>query len=67
VMTLKVRHRLEKRFGQALPATLLWQKPTVAAIAEHLAEALSGSGDVEDAPEPDVAAPRGADVPVVVG
>ena len=41
VMTLAVRRRLERRFGHTLPATLLWQQPTVAGIADHLAELLS--------------------------
>lgn len=36
VMTVMVRRRLEKRFGCRLPATLLWQQPTIAAIADHL-------------------------------
>jgi 6-methylsalicylic acid synthase len=38
VLTMVVRRRLERRFGLRLPATLLWQQPTVAAIARHLAE-----------------------------
>ncbi|MGW3165542.1 type I polyketide synthase [Streptomyces sp. NPDC001142] len=42
VMTIVVRRRLEKRFGHKLPATLLWHQPTVAAIAGHVAELLSG-------------------------
>jgi 6-methylsalicylic acid synthase len=42
VMTIVIRRRLEKRFGHRLPATLLWHQPTVAAIADHLAELLSG-------------------------
>ena len=48
VLTIMVRRRLEKRFGHKLPATLLWQKPTVQAIAGHLAELLTGP---EEAPE----------------
>ncbi|MGW0808256.1 type I polyketide synthase [Nonomuraea sp. NPDC002799] len=36
VMTVMVRRRLEKRFGCRLPATLLWQQPTIAAIGNHL-------------------------------
>ncbi len=47
VMTMMVRRRLEKRFGQSLPATLLWQRPTVAAIAEHLAELLAPDADTD--------------------
>ncbi|MFI0481368.1 type I polyketide synthase [Actinomadura sp. 9N215] len=41
VMTLLVRRRLERRFGRPLPAALLWHRPTVAAIAEHLAALLN--------------------------
>ncbi|MEU4535912.1 beta-ketoacyl synthase N-terminal-like domain-containing protein [Streptosporangium sp. NPDC023825] len=49
VMTVMVRRRLEKRFGRRLPATLLWQQPTISAIADHLAGLLA-------APRPDAAA-----------
>lgn len=41
VMTVMVRRRLEKRFGCRLPATLLWQQPTISAIAEHLVTLLA--------------------------
>ncbi|MFB9677730.1 type I polyketide synthase [Streptosporangium vulgare] len=44
VMTVMVRRRLEKRFGRRLPATLLWQQPTISAIADHLAELLTNPG-----------------------
>ncbi|MEO3860621.1 beta-ketoacyl synthase N-terminal-like domain-containing protein [Acrocarpospora sp. B8E8] len=40
VMTVMVRRRLEKRFGCRLPATLLWQQPTISAIAGHLVDLL---------------------------
>ncbi|MEU4805543.1 beta-ketoacyl synthase N-terminal-like domain-containing protein [Actinosynnema sp. NPDC023587] len=40
VMGVMVRKRLEKRFGYDLPAVLLWQRPTVTAIADHLVELL---------------------------
>jgi 6-methylsalicylic acid synthase len=43
VMTIMVRRRLEKRFGQALPSALLWRQPTVAAIADHIVERLSAT------------------------
>ena len=46
VMTVIIRRGLERQFGHKLPATLLWQQPTVTAIAEHLA------GLVSDAPVP---------------
>ncbi|RCG25471.1 acyltransferase domain-containing protein [Streptomyces diacarni] len=45
VMTIVVRRRLERRFGHALPATLLWHQPTVAAIADHVAELLAAGAD----------------------
>ncbi|GAA3945060.1 type I polyketide synthase [Actinoplanes auranticolor] len=45
VMTVVIRRRLEKRFGHRLPATLLWQRPTVSAIVDHLAEQLVGPTD----------------------
>ncbi len=41
VLTVVIRRRLEKRFGCTLPTTLLWRQPTIAAIADHLAEVLS--------------------------
>lgn len=41
VMTVMVRRRLEKRFGRRLPATLLWQQPTISAIADHLVDLLA--------------------------
>ena len=49
VMTIMVRRRLEKRFGRRLPATLLWQQPTISAIADRLVELLT-------TPRPDAAA-----------
>ncbi|GAA1510391.1 hypothetical protein GCM10009677_49210 [Sphaerisporangium rubeum] len=41
VMTVMVRRRLEKRFGCRLPATLLWQQPTISAIAGHVVDLLT--------------------------
>jgi 6-methylsalicylic acid synthase len=41
ILTVMVRRRLEKRFGCRLPSTLLWQTPTVSAIAEYMAELLN--------------------------
>nr|QEO74417.1 short-chain dehydrogenase/reductase SDR [uncultured bacterium] len=41
VLTMVVRRRLEKRFGQKLPTTLLWHQPSVSAITDHLVTALS--------------------------
>jgi 6-methylsalicylic acid synthase len=36
VMTLGIRRRLERRLRQGLPATLLWNHPSVAAVVEYL-------------------------------
>lgn len=41
VMTVAIRRALEKRFRVPLPATLLWDRPAVTAIADYLAERLS--------------------------
>lgn len=51
VMTLVIRRRLEKRFGQSLPSTLLWHQPTVTAIAEHLAGLLADAVPASTEPE----------------
>ncbi|RKT55147.1 type I polyketide synthase [Saccharothrix australiensis] len=45
VMTLSIRRRLEKRFRLSLPATLLWNHPTVTAITDYLAERLAPAGE----------------------
>ncbi|MBB6553838.1 type I polyketide synthase [Nonomuraea rubra] len=49
VMTVMVRRRLEKRFGCRLPATLLWQQPTISAIADHLVGLLTTRKPRQDA------------------
>jgi acyl transferase domain-containing protein len=41
VMTVSIRRKLEKRFGNKLPATIFWQQPTVDAISTHLVELLA--------------------------
>ncbi|WP_434739765.1 type I polyketide synthase [Micromonospora sp. SH-82] len=41
VMTVALRVRLLRRYGLDLPPTILWAKPTVAALAGHVYEALS--------------------------
>ncbi|MFC5183705.1 type I polyketide synthase [Actinomadura harenae] len=38
IMTTAIRHSLEKRFRTDLPATLLWNHPTVSDLAGHLAD-----------------------------
>ena len=40
VMTQMIRARLERRFRVSLPATLLWNRPTVQAISDFVAELL---------------------------
>jgi 6-methylsalicylic acid synthase len=49
VMTVIIRRGLERRFGHKLPATLLWQRPTVTAIAEHLVQLVSAPAAPGDA------------------
>jgi 6-methylsalicylic acid synthase len=49
VMTVAIRRRLDRRFRLQLPATLLWNHPTITAIANYLTERLAP------------AAPAGAD------
>jgi 6-methylsalicylic acid synthase len=41
VMTQIIRARLERRFRVSLPATLLWNRPTVQAISDFVAELLT--------------------------
>jgi 6-methylsalicylic acid synthase len=42
VMTQVIRGRLERQFRVSLPATLLWNKPTVQAVSDFLVELLAG-------------------------
>jgi 6-methylsalicylic acid synthase len=43
VMTVRLRRSLERTYGVPVPATLLWDRPTVKAIAEWLFERIEGS------------------------
>jgi myxalamid-type polyketide synthase MxaE and MxaD len=54
--SLAVRNRLEACTGLRLSATVLWNYPTPAAIAEHLAERLGVAEAPAPAPVPDEAA-----------
>ncbi|GAB2958021.1 type I polyketide synthase [Nonomuraea fastidiosa] len=63
VMTVMVRRRLERRFGCRLPATLLWQQPTIAAIAAHLAGLLTSRREKPKAEAP----PAEDSAPVIAG
>jgi acyl transferase domain-containing protein/acyl carrier protein len=49
VMTLGVRRRLERLLPVRLPASLLWNHPTIEALSDHLAHELSADSGV---PEP---------------
>jgi 6-methylsalicylic acid synthase len=40
VMTVAIRVRLQSRYGLELPPNILWNRPSVAALAEHLIENL---------------------------
>jgi 6-methylsalicylic acid synthase len=40
IMTVRLRHQLEKQTGLSLPPTLLWEHPTAAAVTARLAEML---------------------------
>jgi 6-methylsalicylic acid synthase len=42
VMTVRIRHGLQRRFGLPLPATLFWDRPTIDAVASLLAEVIAG-------------------------
>jgi myxalamid-type polyketide synthase MxaE and MxaD len=55
LMTLDLRNRLESSLGLTLSATLVWNYPTIAALADHLADRLGVA--FESAAEP-LAAPE---------
>ncbi|WBO65004.1 type I polyketide synthase [Streptomyces camelliae] len=58
VMTVVIRRRLEKIFRLSLPSTLLWDRPTVAAIGEFLFELLQAAGTEEtQGQEPELVEP----------
>jgi 6-methylsalicylic acid synthase len=43
VMTVRIRRGLERRFALPLPATLFWDRPTIDAVAQLLAESVNGA------------------------
>ncbi|MFF8940335.1 beta-ketoacyl synthase N-terminal-like domain-containing protein [Streptomyces paradoxus] len=45
VMTVALRVRLQRRYGLELPPTILWAKPTVAALSEHVYDSLRPQDD----------------------
>lgn len=48
VMTVALRVRLQRRYGLDLPPTILWAKPTVAALSEHVLESLRPQNEAGD-------------------
>ncbi|GGL61392.1 phthiocerol synthesis polyketide synthase type I PpsA [Streptomyces fumigatiscleroticus] len=50
LLTVRLRRDLEQRLAVALPATLLWNRPTVAGIAEHLARLTPAHDTAQSAP-----------------
>jgi myxalamid-type polyketide synthase MxaE and MxaD len=54
ILGLELRHRLERDLALRLSATLIWNYPTVAAMAAHL------GGRLDPAPSPEVASERPA-------
>lgn len=63
ILGLELRHLLERDLGLRLSATLVWNYPSVAALAAHLDSRLnpSASVDVSPAPAAPVAAPGALD------
>lgn len=53
VMTVALRVRLRERYGIDLPPTILWAKPTVEALAEHILETLVPAADDASPTVPD--------------
>lgn len=52
VMTVALRVRMQRRYGLDLPPNILWSRPTVAALVDHLVEHLApadASGEAEAA------------------
>ncbi|RSM77822.1 type I polyketide synthase [Kibdelosporangium aridum] len=45
MMTLVVRQRLQKQLRVSLPSTLLWNRPTVAAVGEYLTELVTAQSE----------------------
>ena len=51
VMAMSIRRDAEKLAGVELSATMLWNHPTIAALATHLADKIAPPTDVEDSLE----------------
>ncbi|MBM2620134.1 acyltransferase domain-containing protein [Actinoplanes sp. LDG1-06] len=52
LMTTRIRLRLEQEVGVTLPATLLWDRPTVARIAAYAADLLDEATRTAEAADP---------------
>ncbi|WP_406674798.1 SDR family NAD(P)-dependent oxidoreductase [Nonomuraea sp. N2-4H] len=63
---VELRNRLGRRVGMALPATLVFDHPTVTALAGFLADRFGGKPEPAQAPAA-AAAPAGTDPIVIVG
>ncbi|WP_080644121.1 type I polyketide synthase [Salinispora arenicola] len=50
VMAVALRVRLQRRYGLDLPPTILWAKPTVAALSEHVHTNLRPAEEPEEVP-----------------
>ena len=53
LLSLELRNRLERALGRALPATLAWNYPTIAALSKHLAGE-AGAASAPAKPEPQI-------------
>lgn len=52
-----LRVLLEKRFGRAIPTTVIFSNPTIAALADHLARTVFGMAEAEATPAAPAAEP----------
>ncbi|WP_262391527.1 KR domain-containing protein [Nocardiopsis sp. CNR-923] len=57
VMTVALRVRVRARYGTDLPPTILWAKPSVEALADHLSGVLHQGAEGGGEPETDGSAP----------
>jgi myxalamid-type polyketide synthase MxaE and MxaD len=57
LMGLEIRNRLEASLGLTISAALLWTYPTIAALAEHFAQALDLPPEAPPVPAPASSAP----------
>ena len=58
VITVALRVRLQGRYGLELPPNILWNKPTIAALADHIVDSLRPAEPADDDPADDPAALR---------